>query len=81
MTNDRMIEGRYLRFHKARQLVARIVYSLSNGRTVIVQASNYKSWRYDHRHVAMFKAARSGVYMRHGKRWDCIDYCRIYQED
>jgi len=29
------------------------------------------------RHAELFRATRFGLYVRSGKRWECIDYCAI----
>lgn len=43
-----------------------------------VQVTTYlKSTVYDKRHVDWFKFDVKGVYVRSGKRWDCISLCSI----
>jgi hypothetical protein len=76
MTNNQMIEGRFLRWHRARVMVAAIVRNLTEGRTVVI-ATMTQATRFDHRHVAMFKAAKNGAFLQRGRKWVCIDYCAI----
>ena len=76
MTNDQMKAGRFLRFHKARRLVAWIKAELEDGATV--QLTTYtKATRYKRQHSGMFKAVKSGAYVQRGKVWDCIDGCKV----
>lgn len=76
MTNEQMKSGRFLRWHKARQKIAYITHALEHGGTVVI-ATNLKATQYGPKHIGMFKATRTGAYVQHGKRWDCIDYCAI----
>ena len=76
LSNSQMIAGRFARWAKARALVARIRSQLASGGVVVV-ATYTRATQFDARHVAMFKAERSGAYMQSGKRWLCIDNCAI----
>lgn len=80
MLNSKMTEGRFLRWHKARQRVAWINSHLEAGHTVML-CTYLKAWKYNKRHLGMFKATRTGAYVQRGKSWDCIDGCliRIYE--
>ena len=57
MTNEQMKANRFLTWHKARKLVAKIQANLAAGRTVQIgtctKATNYKA-----KHVDMFKATK-----------------------
>lgn len=76
MTNSQMIANRFLRWHKARRGLAAILETLRTGG--VVQIVTYlRITKCDARHVPMFKAARTGLYIQRGKRWVCIDYCKI----
>ena len=76
LTNAQMKEGRFLRWHKARQRLTWIQARLSEGYTV--QCSTYlRSVRYKAKHADMFKATKTGVFVQRGKNWDCIDGCKI----
>jgi hypothetical protein len=44
---------------------------------IVVVATMTKATMYSKKHIGMFKADKSGVYVRRGKSWDCIDYCGI----
>ncbi len=74
LTNDEMKAGRYLRWHQARVLHARIVAHLAKGGQVMV-ATCTRGWTY--RDPDQFRCLRDGVYVRRGKQWDCISYCAI----
>lgn len=76
MNNDQMKAGRFLRWHQARRTAARIAAHLDSGGTVIVATCTHATV-YSKRHAGMFRATRSGLLVRSGKRWDCIDYCAI----
>ena len=76
MTNDQMKLGRFLRFHNARVLVAKIQAALEAG--AIVQLTTYtKATRYKAQHAGMFKATKAGAWVQRGKSWDCIDGCKV----
>lgn len=74
LTNDQMQADRYLRWHQARALHARISAHLARGGCVLV-ATYLKCWI--HRDPGQFQCRRDGVYVRRGKRWDCINHCAI----
>jgi hypothetical protein len=75
-TNEQMIRNRYGRWAKARKLYASIQEILKAGGCVTVSSCT-KVWVYDARHINDFKCTKTGVLVRHGKRYDCIDYCGI----
>jgi len=76
MTNDEMKEGRFLRWHKARKLVAEINAALESGATV--QFTTYlKATRYTKKHIGMIKAGKDGIYTQHGRRWLYSSGCKI----
>jgi hypothetical protein len=74
LTNDEMIEGRFLRWHKARVKVAWIKGHLEAGHIVDICTAT-RVTRCKPKHIDMFKATKTGAYMQAGKRWDCIDFC------
>ena len=74
LTNEQMKTGRYLRWHQARVLHARIRAHLARGGRVLV-ATYAKFWI--HRDPDRFQCRRDGVYLRRGKQWDCINHCAI----
>lgn len=75
-TNAQMIAGRYLRWHRARRLIADIQSCLQADGVAVV-STHTNAAQFDRRHVDHFKAMRSGAYMRRGKGWDCIDGCAV----
>ncbi len=76
MTNEQMTANRFLRWHTARVLVGKITAALESG--AIVQLTTYtKATRYTAKHATMFKATKTGAFVQHGKRWDCIDYTKV----
>ena len=76
MDNSAMKAGRYAHWHAARKRVAFIAEHLTAGHTVVI-ATMTKATQFDRRHIAMFKATKSGAFVQRGKHWDCIDYCAI----
>jgi hypothetical protein len=76
MTNDQMKPGRFLRWQQARRTTARITAHLESGGRVIV-GTYTQATIYSKKHAALFRATNSGLYVRRGKHWDCIDYCAI----
>ena len=78
MTNDEMKAGRFLRWHKARVKVAKIQAALRAGYQVNIHtATRVTVYKPGKGFEDMFKANRTGAYVQHGKRWDCIDFCGI----
>jgi hypothetical protein len=49
---------------------------LAAGRTVYIQTA-LRTWKLSRKHTAMVKVSGKSIYMQNGKRWDCIDYCKI----
>lgn len=76
MTNDQMKSGRFLRWQQARRTAARIAAHLNAGGKVVV-ATYTRATVYSRRHTDLFRATRSGLLVRSGKHWDCIDHCAI----
>ena len=76
MTNDQMKPGRFLRWQQARRTAARIAAHLTSGRRVLVGTCT-RATVYSKRHADMFRATSSGLYVRRGKHWDCIDHCAL----
>jgi hypothetical protein len=48
-----------------------IVKHLENGKKVLISTYG-KAWKFDKRHVSMFKATEKGLYVQRGKAWDCL---------
>ena len=80
ITNSDMTANRFYTWHKARRRVAAIVAHLEAGRTVYISTYT-RSIKCTKKHTGMFKAARNGAYIQSGKRWDCIDGCKITVQD
>lgn len=76
LTNAQMIEGRYLRWAKARAKVAWIVARLNEGREVYICTAT-RATKLSKKHIEMVRAAKNGAYMQSGRKWVCIDYCQI----
>lgn len=76
MTNDQMTANRYLRWYQARRKLAAIQQALQDGCTIMV-STHLKATQYTAKHADMFKATRTGLFVKRGKHWDCIDYCKI----
>lgn len=60
----------------ANRKLAFITEHLSAGRSVFI-STHLRTWKLTKKHSAMVKATASGLYLQNGKRWDCIDFCRI----
>lgn len=76
MNNDQMKPNRFGQWHQARRKLAAIRQALQDGCTIMV-STHLKATQYTAKHADMFKATKSGLYVRRGKNWDCIDYCKI----
>jgi hypothetical protein len=76
MTNEDMKPGRFLRWQQARRTAAKIASHLESGGRVVV-GTYTRATVYSRQHATMFRATRSRLYVRSGKRWDCIDYCAL----
>ena len=76
MTNDQMKPGRFLRWQQARRTAAKIAAHLASGGKVVV-GTYTRATVFSGRHAELFRATRSGLYVRSGKHWDCIDHCAI----
>lgn len=76
MTNEQMQPNRFARWANARKMFSYIMTNLHAGKIVVV-ASMTTATKYDRRHVKMFKVTKTGVFVQHGKRWDCINFCAI----
>ena len=71
MTNSEMKADRFLRWHKARVMLGKINAALEGGSTV--QLTTYtKAVRYTRKHLGMFKATKTGVYVQRGAKWDSL---------
>jgi hypothetical protein len=76
LTNAEMIENRFARMAKVRRLERKIAEIFAAGG--IVQVATYlKYTNYTAKHAANFKFGRFSAYVARGKRWDCIDGCKI----
>lgn len=76
MTNEQMKPNRFGRWYEARKKLNAIVKALNSGHTVML--STYaKHTQYTKKHIGMFKATKSGLYVQQGKNWVCVDGCKI----
>jgi hypothetical protein len=70
MTNDQMTPGRYLRMMENKRQYAFIAEALVKGLsiqiTTITQSRIYSK-------IEQFRLGKSGVYVRRGEYWDCIN--------
>jgi hypothetical protein len=76
MTNEQMKPGRFLRWQQARRTAAKIDAHLASGGKVLV-GTYTRVTVYSRKHADMFRATSSGLCVRRGTHWDCIDYCAI----
>ena len=76
MTNSQMIENRFYLWHNYRKLISNIKATLAaDGEVHIVGYG--KVIACTAKHIEMFKATKSGAYVRRGKNWDCINFSKI----
>ena len=76
MTNSEMKAGRYARWHLARRKLAWIAQQTAAGRTVYLTTYT-RSTAVKTKHLDMLRATKSGLLLKRGKAWDCIDGCQI----
>ena len=76
MNNGQMKPNRFYRWAEARRKHRLIVQHLQSGGKVVVATYTHATI-YTSQHVDMFKATQSGLYVRAGKRWDCLDFSNI----
>ncbi len=76
LPNSKMIANRFARFADARRKVAWIHKMLADGKSVMVSTYT-KSTCYTAKHAGMFRASKSGAFVQTGRRWDCIDFCKL----
>lgn len=53
-----------------------ITTQLNNDKTVQI-TSYLKSIVCNKKHINLFKVTKNGLYIQMGKRFECIDYCKI----
>lgn len=76
IANDRMKEGRFLRWHEARQRCRKVVAHLEAGGLIIV-GSYTRPVKYTRKHASMFVAKKDGLYVKRGKSLDCLNFSPI----
>lgn len=62
------------RAEKARLLYDKIISTLENDGVVTI-ATYTHARHYEKKHLDLFRCTSTGVYIKRGKSWDCIDYC------
>ena len=77
MRNDQMYPNRYLHWHEARKRLANVLRHLQAGGRIMI-ATYTKATIYDQRHGGMFQARKDGLYVQHGKRWDCLNFTMLH---
>jgi hypothetical protein len=75
MTNDEMVPGRFQKMQDARRLYDRMACAMNKGGFAVVY-TNMIARRIDQ--LSDVKLGRTAVYIRRGKSWDCINYCRVH---
>lgn len=71
MSNTQMKDGRFQQWAQNRAQLRWIQSELQSGKTIVV-ATYTKATQFTAKHVTMFKATKSGLYVQRGKSWDCI---------
>ena len=86
MSNADMKANRYGHWALARKKLRMIESALASGKTVWIGTMltmakvTPKTAAKFTESQPLFKATRNGLFMAHGKRFDCIDYCSIQVE-
>jgi hypothetical protein len=76
LSNDQMKADRFLRWHRARQTLAKMNAVWDRGGSVIVSTYT-KATEFKAKHRDMIQARRDGLYAQRGKAWDFIGGCAI----
>ena len=76
LTNNQMKANRFLNWAIARRKLAFITENLNAGRAVYV-CTYTKATKYTAKHISMFRASKSGLFVQSGKKELCIDYCAL----
>ena len=76
MDNSTMEANRFYRWAKARHKHRLIVQHLHSGGKVVIATYTHATV-YTQQHADIFKATKSGLYVRARKRWDCLDFSTI----
>lgn len=78
LTNEQMKASRFLRLHSARKRLAWINAQWTEGMTVYVSTmTRHTQLKPKWTGQDMFRATKSGLYMRQGRGWVCIDGCGL----
>lgn len=59
----------------AERLEQIIRHLMSGGKVMVLTA--YKGTVYTAKHLSMFKATNSGLFVQRGKNWDCLNFTPI----
>jgi hypothetical protein len=76
MTNDQMKPRRFLNLYNAKTKLNWIVNNINNGLTVYV-CTQIRKTGYNKKHIDMFKATKSGLYVQSGKKYLNIDFNQL----
>lgn len=76
MSNAEMIPGRFEKWAVARRRCRWIQGHLAAGRIVLISTYT-RSTKLSAKHSDFVQARKSGLYLRSGKNWVCIDGCKL----
>lgn len=77
LTNEQMKPGRFLRLHRGRKRLARMVACWGKGGVVYI-STHLRTVKVDaKRQNAVTMDARGSLYVLRGRHRDCIDFCNI----
>lgn len=76
LLNSQMRPNRFLVWHNARRRKNWLDARFADGLSVLIVTAT-RATKYQPKHADMFKATRSGCFVRRGKIWDCIDGCSL----
>ena len=76
LTNAQMTPNRYRNWAIARKKLSKITATLEAGDKIVVSTYT-RATRFDKRHIDMFKATKTGLYIQSGNRWENADGCKF----
>ena len=77
LSNNEMKKGRFAKLARGRRIIRRMNACCDKGGVVRV-STTLKYTDFKSKHRELIEMGKSGsLYMRRGKRADCIDFCRI----
>lgn len=76
MSNEQMVSNRFYRWQVARRKLAWIQARIAEGREVAF-CTQTRATKITAKNLACVKAARTGIYVQHGRNWLCYDFANL----